>query len=103
MTCHAARITLNRTELFISARAIEAGRLEAHRIHIRLGGPEAPCFVLDRLDQFRSKTLAAKPLLQPEKLDEQHSGPDLADDTANDRILFAQRNGKPLVFLPAHF
>src|SRR5579872_1275303 len=103
MTRDAIRITFDRTEFPVPAGTIKARGLEAHRIDIGVGRAEIPRLALDRLDQLRSKTLAAKPLLQPEKLDEQHRGPDFADNASGDRISVTKRDGKPLVFLPAHF
>src|SRR5579872_6692634 len=102
MAGNAARITLDRTELPVSAGAVEAWGLEAHCIHIGVGRTKTPCFILDRLDQLRPETLAAKPLLEPEELDEQHRRPYFTDDTAYDRIIVPQRDRKPLVLLLAH-
>src|SRR5581483_2557235 len=102
MTRRAARVTLDRSEFPVSAGAIEAWGLEAHRVDVCMGRAETPRFVLDRLDQLRPEALAAKPLLEPKQLDKQHRRPDFTDDSAHDGIFVPQRDGKPLVFLLAN-
>src|SRR5882724_8465732 len=99
MARHACGITLDRPEFFVAAIAVEARRLKAHRIHIRTRRSELPRFVLECLDQVRATILAAIFLLDPEQLDEQHRGPDLANDSADDLAALAQRDGKALVLL----
>src|SRR5262245_30383917 len=102
MARHALRIAFTKAELLVAAIAVEARRLEAHRIHIRPRRSEFPRFVLERLDQRGAKILAAIFLLDPEQLDEQHGGPDLADNAAYDLAALAQRDGEALVFLLPH-
>src|SRR5262249_56680277 len=102
MARHALRIALDRAEFLVAAIAVEARRLKAHRIHIRPLRPELPCFILERLDQLRAKVLAAILLLDPEQLDEQHRGPDLANNSADDLAALAQRHREALVFLLPH-
>src|SRR5712692_7959920 len=102
MARHAARITLDRTELFVAARTIKARRLKAHRVEIGPRGPETSRFILDCRDQLGAKILAAILLLHPEELDEQHRGPDFAYNPADDLAALAQRDGKALVFLLPH-
>src|SRR5438552_5859860 len=102
MARHAARITLDRTELLVAARTITARRLKAHRVQIGPRGPKTSRFILDRLDQLGTKILAAILLFHPEELDEQHRGPDFAYNPADDLAAFAQRDGKTLVFLFPH-
>src|SRR4051812_975215 len=102
MARHAVRITFHRTEFLVAATTIKARRLEAHRIQIGTRGPETSRFILDRLDQLGAKILAAIFLLDPEELDEQHLGPDFADNPADDLAALAQRDGKTFVFLLPH-
>src|ERR1700730_12978595 len=102
MTGNFARITLDRTVFPVAAGAIEARRLEAHRVDVGVRRAEAPRLVLDRLDQLRPVVLAAQLLLDPEQLDEQNGGPDLSDDAADDLVSLTQRDGKALVLLLSH-
>src|SRR5215218_5669195 len=102
MARYALRITFDRTEFLVAAVAVEARRLKTHRIEIGPGSPKTLRFVLNRLDQLRSVILAAKLLLHPEQLNEQHRGPDFADNPADDPVAVAQRDGEALVFLLAH-
>src|SRR4051812_12780184 len=102
MARHAARITLDRAVLLITAVAVEARRLKTHGVDIGPRRPELPCLVLDRLDQLRAEVLAAIFLIHPEQLDEQHRGPDFADDPADYLAAFVQRHGKTLVLLLPH-
>src|SRR5437762_10484668 len=99
MARHAFRVALDRAEFLVAAIAVEARRLKAHRIHIRPRRSELPRFVLKCLDQVGAVVLATKLLLDPEQLNEQHRGPDLADNAAFDLAALAQRDGKALVFL----
>src|SRR6516225_4841853 len=99
MTRDATGLAVDRAELLISARAIEARRLDAQCIHIRSDGPKAYRFVFNGLDQRLAMTLAAEFLLQPEQLDEQHGGPNFSDDAAYDFIIGKQRDSEALVFL----
>src|SRR5258708_18337941 len=98
----AFRITVDRTEFLVAAGAIEARRLKTHRVDIGPPGPEPSRFVLNCLDQLRTEVLPAKFLLHPEQLDEQHRGPDLAHNPADDLVAFAQRDGEALVLLLLH-
>src|SRR3954469_11596528 len=102
MPRYACRITLDRAEFLITAATIEARRLKAHRVQIGPGRSKTPGFVLDRRDQPCPKIPAAKLLLDPEKLDEQHCGPDFPYNSADDLAAFAQRDGEALVFLLPH-
>src|SRR5215475_15145113 len=102
MARHALRIAFNKAVLLVAAIAVEARRLKAHRIHIRPRRSEFPRFVLERLDQRGAKILAAIFLLDPEQLDEQHGGPDLADNAPDDLAALAERHRKALVLLLSH-
>src|SRR5512138_680917 len=102
MARHAVRIAFDGAKLLIAAIAVEARRLKAHRIHIRTRRSEFPRLVLDRLDQSRAEILAAIFLLDPEQLDEQHRGPDLANDPADDLAALAEGDREALVFLLPH-
>src|ERR1700759_4940121 len=102
MTGDVARITLDRTVFLVAAGAIEARRLEAHRVDVGVRRPEAPRLVLDRLDQLRPVILAPQLLLNPEQLDEQDSGPEFSDDTPDDLVSLTQGDGKALVLLLPH-
>src|ERR1700759_2693606 len=102
MTGDFARITLDRTELLVAAGAVEARRLKAHRVYVGLSRAEAPRLIFDRLDQPRPVVLAPQLLLDPEELDEQHRGPDLSDDAADDLVPLTQGNGEALVLLLPH-
>src|SRR5690349_11001630 len=102
MTGDAAGIIPDRTEFLVTASAIEARRLEAHRVDVRPRRSEAPRLVLDRLDQLRPVVLAAQTLLYPEQLYEQNRGPDLSDDAAGNPVPLTQGNSDALVFLLPH-
>src|SRR5258707_15293055 len=102
MARHAFRITFDRTEFLIPASAVETRRLKTHRIEIGPRGPKPLRFVFNRLDQPCPIVLAAKALLHPEQLYEQHRGPDFAYNPADDLVAFAQRDREALVFLLAH-
>src|SRR5216683_7818476 len=102
MARNAARIAFDRTEFLITGCAVEAGRLKTHRVQIGPRGPKAPGFVFNRLYQLCSVVLATKLLLHPEQLYEQHRGPDLPDNSADDLVAVSQRDGEALVFLLAH-
>src|ERR1700755_3306494 len=102
MTGDVIRITLDRTEFPVAAGAIEARRLEAHRVDVGVRRSIAPRLVLDRLDQFRPVVLAPQLLLDPEQLDEQNRGPDFSDDAADHLVSFTQGDGEALVLLLAH-
>src|SRR5579871_4154904 len=99
MTGDVARIALDRTELSVAAGAIEARRLEAHRVDVGVRRTEATRLVLDRLDQRRPVVLAAQFPLDPEQLDEQHRGPDFSDDASDDLVSLTQGDGEALVLL----
>src|SRR5215472_4472182 len=102
MTRDATRIAFDGTELLVAAGAVEARRLDAHRVDIGARRPKAPRFVLDRLDQLRPVALSTQPLLQPEELYEQDRGPDFAHDAADDLVTLTQGHGKALVLLLPH-
>src|SRR6516162_3676631 len=102
MTRDAAGITLDRTELLIAARAIEARCLNAHGVDIGARRAKASCFVFDHLDQLRPVASSPQPLLQPEELYEQDRGPDFADDAADDLVVLSQRDSEAFVFLLPH-
>src|SRR5215471_18156714 len=101
MARYAVRVTIDRTELAVAAGPVEARRLEAHRVHIRPCRPQPSRFILDRLHQLRPVVLAAQLLLDPEPLNEQHRGPKLADNPADDLVALAQGNRETLVSLLA--
>src|SRR5580700_5601163 len=102
MARHAARITFDRTEFLVTACAVETRRLKTHRVDIGLRGPKTSRLVFNRPYQLCPVVLAAKLLLDPEELDEQHRRPDFADDAADDRTLVAQRDGEAAIFLLPH-
>src|SRR5207302_6827208 len=102
VTGDAAGIAIDRTERFIPARAVEARSLDAHRVEVGSHCAKAPGLLLNPFDQRRSVALAAKPLLDPEELDEQHSHPDLADNSADYRLMVTQRDGEAAIFLLPH-
>src|SRR6516225_1641392 len=102
MTRDATGIALDGTKLLVTAGAVEARRLDAHRVDIGARRPKAPRFVLDRLDQLRPVASSPQPLLQPEELYEQDRGPDFADDAADDLVVLSQRDSEAFVFLPPH-
>src|SRR5439155_17141675 len=81
----------------------EARSLDAHGVEIGSHCAKAPGLLLDPFDQRRPVALAAKPLLDPEELDEQHGHPDLADNSADYRLIVTQRDGEAAIFLLAHF
>src|ERR1700760_3952911 len=102
MTGNFARVTFDRTVFPVAAGAIEARRLETHRVDVGVRRPEAPRLVLDRLDQPRPVVLAPQFLLDPEQLDEQNRCPDFSDDASDGFATLAQGDGKALVLLLAH-
>src|SRR5205823_11931307 len=83
-------------------RAVEARSLDAHGVEVGSHCAEAPGLLLDPFDQRRPVALAAKPLLDPEELDEQLGHPDLADNSADDRLMVTQRDGEAAIFLLPH-
>src|SRR5206468_1254628 len=99
VTGHAAGIAIDRTERLIPARSVEARSLDAHGVEIGPHCAKAPGLRLDPFDQRRPVALAAKPLLDPEELDEQHGHPDLADNSADYRPIVTQRDVQAAIFL----
>src|SRR5512134_3271240 len=102
MSRDAAGIAFDRTEFLVTASAVEPRRLKTHRVEIGPRGPKLSCLVFNRPYQFRPVVLPAKLLLHPEQLDEQHRGPDFADNPADDLVALAQRDGEALVLLLPH-
>src|ERR1700732_2658803 len=101
VTRPAAGIAVERTELFIAACAVESGSLDTHGVEIGPHGAKPPRLRLDPFHQCRAVPLAAKPLLDPEQLDEQDRHPYLADNAADDRPLVTQRDGEAAILLLA--
>src|ERR1700738_387787 len=102
MARDATLIAVDRTEFLIPAGAVETRRLITHCIQKRTFGSDLSRAVLNRLDHPPPVVLAAKLLLHPEQLYEQHRAPDFTDDPADDRVTFTQRDGEALVLLLPH-
>src|ERR1700751_1365019 len=102
MARHAARIAVNGAELLVAAGAVEARRLKTHGIDIGARRSEPTRLVLDRRDQLGAVVLAAHLLVDPEPLDEQHRGPDLPHDPADDLAAVLQRDRDALQSLRPH-
>src|SRR5258708_5760222 len=94
VTRHAAGIAVNCTERFIATGAVESWSLNAHGVEIGSHRPKPPRLGLDLFDQCGAVALAAKPLLDPEQLDEQYAHPDLTDNAPDDRFLVTQRDAE---------
>src|SRR5947209_10918701 len=102
MARDAAGIAVNDAELLVPAGTIKFRRLETHGVHVGSDRPDPPCFVLDRRDQLRPKVLTAIFLLDPEVLNEQNRGPDLADDAADNLAAVLERDRDALQPLRPH-